>query len=190
MAVFGVKYPNRKSPPSFSKEHRAKISLANKGKKKVFSQEHKENISKSRTGEKNWNFGKHFSIEHRKKISESNKKIPRAKGENSNNWKGGVSKMKGYNYRVAGRQYLIRRKGAKGTHSFEQWEDLKKFYDFMCLCCKKQEPFISLTRDHVVPLSLGGSDDIKNIQPLCHNCNSRKHAKMIDFRIIKITQQY
>ena len=47
----------------------------------------------------------------------------------------------------------------------------------------KQEPFIKLSVDHIVPLSLGGSNDISNIQPLCRACNSIKWAKIIDFRV-------
>jgi len=34
---------------------------------------------------------------------------------------------------------------------------------------------IPLTIDHVVPLGLGGQDDIRNIQPLCGPCNAAKN---------------
>lgn len=71
---------------------------------------------------------------------------------------------------------------AKGTHTEEEWQELKAFYSFKCLCCGKQEPDIKLTRDHVIPLTQGGSDSIDNVQPLCARCNSKKNNKHIDYR--------
>lgn len=71
---------------------------------------------------------------------------------------------------------------AEGSHTEKDWEKLKAFYSFKCLRCGKQEPEIKLTRDHVIPLTQGGSDSIDNIQPLCARCNSKKNHKHIDYR--------
>ena len=62
----------------------------------------------------------------------------------------------------------------KGTHTDSQWQNLKQAFEFVCPSCGKKEPTISLTKDHIVPVSLGGSDHISNIQPLCQSCNSSK----------------
>ena len=70
----------------------------------------------------------------------------------------------------------------EGSHTDEEWQELKAFYNFTCLRCGKQEPGIKLTRDHVIPLTQGGSDSIDNVQPLCARCNSKKNNKHIDYR--------
>lgn len=71
---------------------------------------------------------------------------------------------------------------AKGSHTEAEWELIKAQYQYTCLCCGRREPEIILTRDHVIPLTQGGTDWITNIQPLCHSCNSSKNAQSIDFR--------
>jgi len=83
------------------------------------------------------------------------------------------------------RQRFYLKKGImiNGTHTEEEWEELKKQYSYCCLSCKEKEPEIKLTRDHVVPLIKFGYDTIQNIQPLCLSCNVKKHIKTIDFRL-------
>lgn len=71
---------------------------------------------------------------------------------------------------------------AEGSHTDKEWQELKAFYSFKCLRCGQQEPDIKLTRDHIVPLTQGGSDSIDNVQPLCTRCNSKKNNKNIDYR--------
>jgi hypothetical protein len=66
-----------------------------------------------------------------------------------------------------------------GSHTSKEWNALCKKYNYLCLCCGERKP---LTKDHIVPVVLGGTDDIENIQPLCQKCNIKKHAKYFDYR--------
>lgn len=72
-----------------------------------------------------------------------------------------------------------RRARYNGTFSVKEWLDLCDRYDNRCLCCGEKKP---LTKDHVIPISLGGTNTIDNIQCLCKNCNSKKHTKTTDYR--------
>jgi 5-methylcytosine-specific restriction endonuclease McrA len=69
-----------------------------------------------------------------------------------------------------------------GSFNAEEWAALKAQYNYTCLRCGKREPEITLTPDHVIPVSKGGSSDISNIQPLCGSCNSSKGDKTTDYR--------
>ena len=72
----------------------------------------------------------------------------------------------------------VSKAAAGGSHTLGQWENLKAQYNWICPACKKIEPAIKLTRDPIIPIVKGGSDNIENIQPLCRNCNSQKYTEI------------
>jgi len=45
-----------------------------------------------------------------------------------------------------------------------------------CKLCKKLLPLAAQV-DHVIPLALGGLDDMRNMQMLCANCHAEKSRK-------------
>jgi 5-methylcytosine-specific restriction endonuclease McrA len=61
----------------------------------------------------------------------------------------------------------------------EEWLALVELYGGRCLRCGSTE---SITVDHIQPLSLGGSNLIDNIQPLCELCNLAKDQDTTDYR--------
>jgi 5-methylcytosine-specific restriction endonuclease McrA len=77
--------------------------------------------------------------------------------------------------RIIDRNKKLRRRGAEGTHTLEDVEKLLKAQKFLCAECSKgvkEEYHV----DHIMPLSLGGSNWPRNLQILCPACNMEKHA--------------
>jgi len=148
-----------------SKATKRKISKSNSGK--VHTKKQKQQNRESHLGKK-------CSLKTKKNMSKSARK-----GKDNHFWQGGISTYKRKLYLNNRRR--ARKKGAEGSHTQKEWEDLKKKYNYTCLDCKKKEPEIKLTEDHIVPLNKNGSDNIDNIQPLCKNCNSKKYTKIVNF---------
>ena len=72
-----------------------------------------------------------------------------------------------------------RRRCNGGIFTFIEWEKMKKEYKYTCPKCKKSEPEIKLTIDHIIPVSKCGMHKEENIQPLCIRCNASKNNHLI-----------
>lgn len=74
------------------------------------------------------------------------------------------------------RRREVRKKGAQGHYTGDEIKRLLQRQGNRCAYCR-----VSLARgyhaDHIVPLSKGGSNWIRNIQLTCADCNHRKWAK-------------
>lgn len=88
-----------------------------------------------------------------------------------------------YRFRTKQRRNLLRESSGLSGKKFNSdftlsiWEQMKQECNYTCKICKKCEPEIKLTIDHIIPLSKNGRHSKENIQPLCHSCNSRKKDK-------------
>lgn len=171
--------------PYDTPESRAKRSKSLTGKKrKPFSKETRKKMSKARKGKfvgengHSWKGGKPKCLICEKQLE--NRKAKHCvqhsirKGKDNPRWKGGYENRLWHN-----NKRRMMKLGNGGSHTLGDWENIKAQYNWTCPRCKIKEPEIVLSRDHIVPVSRGGSDNIENIQPLCRGCNSTKRTKTI-----------
>lgn len=85
--------------------------------------------------------------------------------------------------RQRAKDYTLRKVNNGGKHTKREWHELLSQSEH-CVICKQKWVDIPKrpdkryknvwTKDHIVPLSLGGTDSIINIQAVCYRCNSAK----------------
>jgi hypothetical protein len=172
---------------AITEETRQKLRDSHKGqvgtwKGKHLPEDMKKRISEKLKGTISPKRGIKLSEETKKKISDAKKGCkPTTLGRRKEN---AVTRQPGYYYH----QHLLREfreNGNGGSHTIGEWETLKSQYNWVCPSCGRAEPDISLTRDHIIPVSKGGSNNIENIQPLCLSCNVSKKTKVIKYNVIQ-----
>lgn len=65
----------------------------------------------------------------------------------------------------------------ENRHTKQEWDLKKHQYNYKCFYCREK---IKLTKDHLIPFSRGGKDDIENIVPACLPCNRRKRDMRVE----------
>lgn len=75
---------------------------------------------------------------------------------------------------------------APGTHTYQEWLDLIERFGGRCAYCGARTK--RLTRDHIVPLKMGGGNAIANILPACPPCNARKGLTPIELFRARLTR--
>lgn len=70
---------------------------------------------------------------------------------------------------------LAKMKANGGSHTTEEWLAKLAEFDGSCVTCGSSA---RIERDHIIPVTKGGTNDIENIQPLCLPCNRTKGAEV------------
>lgn len=73
--------------------------------------------------------------------------------------------------------YHSRKRNLPTTLTLEEWEDIKKQFEYKCAYCGQPR---KLTQDHFIPVSKGGGLTKENIVPACLSCNGRKIDKLVE----------
>jgi len=73
------------------------------------------------------------------------------------------------------------KRGIIHAFSFSEWKNKLKKFEGCCPFCGKRVGIDNLSLDHILPLSLAPTGfvyTIKDVQPLCMSCNSKKSNKV------------
>jgi 5-methylcytosine-specific restriction endonuclease McrA len=74
---------------------------------------------------------------------------------------------------------LQKRVRATASITETQWIAICEKSHHFCVQCYEKFDIKDLTIDHILPVSLGGANDIENLQPLCFPCNRLKGNRWI-----------
>lgn len=115
--------------------------------------------------------------EHARKNPEQRKEWKKKNPEKVKMWLDKWRKENRHICRIHEEKRRARLSGNGGEHTHEQAMFVLNAQKNKCANCKCKLTENNRHKDHIFPLSLGGSNNIGNIQWLCKKCNLTKHAK-------------
>lgn len=71
-----------------------------------------------------------------------------------------------------------------GTHTRAEWVEMLRIFGGRCVACWSRA--MNVEKEHVKPVSAGGSDAIENLQPMCAPCNASKGGSSEDHRSSRV----
>jgi 5-methylcytosine-specific restriction endonuclease McrA len=82
--------------------------------------------------------------------------------------------------RTHSHMHLARKAKAPGKTTAAEWLETLEYFDHRCAYCLGHEAEVGkLAREHMDPLSRGGTNWPDNLVPSCKSCNSRKNNRTV-----------
>jgi len=166
----------RKRNPEYMKEYNKKYYERNREKYSEYAK-------------KKWKENPEYYEKNREKREECFREWYK---KNREKWKGYVKKYNQTEKGKASRQRedakrRVRESEIINTLTSEEWLNILKEYGYKCAYCGKEFDLFDLPeRDHIIPVSKGGSNTKENIVPACRHCNSSKGNKSVNIYYKKL----
>lgn len=162
---------NREKVAEYSKRYREENKEKETECKKLYYKDNKEKIDDRNRRWQETNkvkiseYGKQYREANREKIVERERQ-----------WREAVKHTEKYkmNNAIKEQRRRSRKRELPATLTPEQWESIKKYFDYKCAYCGEDKP---LAQEHFIPLSNGGEFAVSNIICACRSCNSSKGNK-------------
>ena len=115
-------------------------------------------------------------------VLDSREMIAWTAGERTFTFYGGINRLSGYRSRVTVNSIIAVRgysRNVGGERLVPPLSNRELFLrdEHLCMYCGRQFPGYLLTRDHLMPLSRGGTDCWSNVVTACRGCNHAKGSR-------------
>lgn len=118
-----------------------------------------------------------YQIEHSEYISAKNRAYQQTHKERENERGRARRQANPWLHRIAKANKSATKVSAEGRFTVDEFKALCDAKGWVCSYCGKQLTEQTVSPDHIIPLTRGGSNYIANINPSCRFCNRTKQNK-------------